>query len=52
MNGPILKHYQEKGETINSVRYSTMLGEKLKPAIGSRPLGLLSKDILLLHYNV
>jgi hypothetical protein len=35
MNGPNLEHYQEKGETVSSVRYSTMLEEKLKPAIHS-----------------
>jgi hypothetical protein len=28
MTGPILEHYHEKGETINSVSYSTMLEEK------------------------
>jgi hypothetical protein len=29
MNGPILEHHQEKGETVNSVQYSIMLEEKL-----------------------
>jgi hypothetical protein len=47
---PILEHYQEKGETVNSVRYSAMLEEKLKPAIHSRHHGLLSKGIPL-HDN-
>jgi hypothetical protein len=42
--------YQEKGEAVNSVRYGTMLEEKLKPAIRSRR-GLLSKGVLLLHSN-
>jgi hypothetical protein len=28
----ILEHCQEKGETVNSVRYSTVLEEELKPA--------------------
>jgi hypothetical protein len=50
MNGPILEHYQEKGETVNSVGYSTMLEEKPKPAIRSSR-GLLSKGVLLLHDN-
>jgi hypothetical protein len=49
MNGPVLELYQEKGETVNSVRYSTTLEEKLKPAI--RNHGLLSKGVLLLHDN-
>jgi hypothetical protein len=30
MNGPILEHYQVKGETINSARYSSMPEGKLK----------------------
>jgi hypothetical protein len=51
MNGPILVHYQEKGETVNGVRYSTILEEKPKPAILSRRRGLLSKGALLLHDN-
>jgi hypothetical protein len=51
MNGPILKHYQEKEETVNSVRYSTTLEEKLKPAIRSCHRTLLPKGVLLLHDN-
>jgi hypothetical protein len=49
INGPILEHYQEKQETVNSVRYSTMLEEKLKPAIRSRRHGHLPIGALLLH---
>jgi hypothetical protein len=52
MSGPILKHYQQKGETVNSVTYSTVLEEKLKPAIRSSCHILLSKGILLLHNNM
>jgi hypothetical protein len=51
MNGPILKHCQEKGETINSVRYSTMLEKKVEPPLCSRCRGLLSKGVLLLREN-
>jgi histone-lysine N-methyltransferase SETMAR len=51
MNGPILEHHQEKGETDNSVRYSAVLEEELKPAIRSRRRGLVSKGFLLLHDN-
>jgi hypothetical protein len=29
-NGPVLEPYQEKGETVNNVRYSAMLEGKLK----------------------
>jgi histone-lysine N-methyltransferase SETMAR len=36
MNGPVLEYYQEKGETVNSIRYSAVLEEKLKPAYRSR----------------
>jgi hypothetical protein len=50
-NGSILGHCQGEGETINSVRYSTMQEEKQKPAISSRRSGLLSRGILLLHEN-
>jgi histone-lysine N-methyltransferase SETMAR len=49
VNGPIIEHYQEKGGTVNSVRYSTMLEEKLKPEIRSCRRGLLSKCVLLLR---
>jgi hypothetical protein len=51
INGQILELCQKKGETVNSVRYRTMLEEKLKPAIHSRHLLLLSKGVLLLHDN-
>lgn len=49
--GPLLEHYQERGTTINSVRYSEMLTAKLKPAIRSKRRGLLSKGVVLLHDN-
>jgi nitrous oxide reductase accessory protein NosL len=51
MNGPILEQYQEKEEKINTVRYSTMLEEKVNPAICSHHHGLQSKGVLLLHNN-
>jgi hypothetical protein len=51
INGPILEHYQEKGETDNSVRYSTMLEETLKPAICSHHCRHLPKGVLLLQDN-
>ena len=49
--GPILEHYQERGSTINSVRYSEMLIDRLKPEIGSKRRGQLSKGVVLLHDN-
>jgi hypothetical protein len=49
VNGLVLEHYQESGETFNSVRYRTMLEKKLKPVIHSRCRGLLSEGALLLH---
>jgi len=49
--GPILEHYQERGSTINCVRYSEMLIDKLKPEIRSKRPGQLSKGNVLLHDN-
>jgi hypothetical protein len=51
ISGPIHEHYQQKGKTVNSARYSTMLEEEVKPVIRSRRHGILSKRILLLHDN-
>jgi hypothetical protein len=33
VNGPILVHFQEKGQTVTSARYSDMLVNELKPTI-------------------
>jgi hypothetical protein len=44
INGPILEHYMEHGQTVNSERYSAMLKDKLKPAIHSKRRGSLSKQ--------
>jgi len=49
VNDPILVHFQEKGQTVTSARYSDMLVNKLKPTIRSKRRGLLSKRVLLLH---
>jgi hypothetical protein len=51
VNGPILVHIQEMGQTVTSDRYSDMLVNELKPAIPSKRRGLLSKRVLLLHDN-
>ena len=48
---PVLEHYQERGSTINSARYSEMLTDRPKPAIRSKSRGLLSKGAMLLHDN-
>jgi hypothetical protein len=48
---PILEHYQQRDTPINSVRYSEMLWDKLKPAIGTKRRGLLPKGVAMLHYN-
>ena len=45
--GPVLEHYQERGTTINSVRYSEMFTDRLKPVIRSKCRGLLSKGVFL-----
>jgi transposase len=52
ISGPILEHYMEHGQTVNSERYSAMFKDKLKPAIRSKWRGLLSKTVLLHHDNV
>ena len=49
--GPVLEHYQERGATINSARYSEMFTDRLKPAIRSKRRGLLLKGVVLLHDN-
>ena len=49
VNGPILKHFQEKGQTVTSAQYSDMLANELKPVIRLKRQGLLSKGVLLLH---
>jgi hypothetical protein len=49
MKGPILEHYQEKGQTVNSATYSAVLNDKLKPAICNKRRKLLSKTVLLCH---
>jgi len=51
VDGPILVHFQEKGQTVTSARYSDMLVNELKPAIRSKRRGLLSKRVMLLHDN-
>jgi hypothetical protein len=51
VSGPILVHFQEKGQTVTSARYSDMLVNELKPMIRSKRRGLLSKRVLLLHDN-
>jgi hypothetical protein len=51
VNGPLLVHFQEKGQTVTSARYIDMLVNELKPAIRSKRRGLLSKTVLLLNDN-
>jgi len=51
VNDPILMHFQEKGQTVTSARYSDILVNELKPAIVSKHRGLLSKRVLLPTYG-
>ena len=51
VNGPILVHFQEKGQTMTSARYSDMLVNELKTAVQLKCRGLLSKSVLLFHDN-
>lgn len=48
---PILEHYQKRESTANTVHYSEMLLEKLKPAIQSKCWGLLLEGTLSLRDN-
>ena len=50
-NGPVLVHFQGKGQSVTSARYSDMLVNDLKPAVWSKRWELLSKWVLLLHNN-
>ena len=43
--------FREKGQTVNSARYSDMLVNELKPAIRLKRRGLLSKRVLLFYDN-
>ena len=52
LQGPVLEHYQESGTTMNSVRYSEMLTDRLKLAIRSKRRGILSRGVVLLGDNV
>jgi hypothetical protein len=47
----LLEHFQERCSTVNSVVCSEMLRDKLKPAIGNKRRGRLSKGAVLLHDN-
>ena len=51
VSGPILVHFQEKGQTVTSARYSDTRVNELKPAIRLKCRRLLSKRVLLLHNN-
>ena len=51
INTSILAHFQEKGEKVTSARYSDMLVNYLKTAIGSKRRRLLSNRVLLLNDN-
>jgi hypothetical protein len=48
VNGPILVHFQEKGQTVTSARYSDMLVNELKPAI-DRNVGDFSQKFVKGH---
>jgi len=37
--GPLLEHYQTKGETVNSESYCALLADELKPAIRTKRKG-------------
>jgi len=51
VNGPILAHFQEKGQTVTSAGYTDILVNESKSAIRSKRRGLLSKRVLLFYNN-
>jgi len=51
VNGPMLLHFQGKGQTATCARYSDLLVNELKHTIRSKCQGLLSNSVLLLHNN-
>jgi hypothetical protein len=51
VNSSILAHFLEKSQQVTGVRYSNILVNYLKTAIGSKRRGLLSERLLLLHDN-
>jgi hypothetical protein len=53
VNGPMLVHFQEKGQTVTSAVFTAvnMLVNESKPPIRSKRQGLVSKRVLLLHDN-
>ena len=51
MEGPIIEHYQEKGETVISERYCALLSEEMKPANCTNRRGRVSPSAILQHNN-
>jgi len=52
MEGHIIEHYQEKGETVISERYCALLSEEMKPANCTKRRGRVSPTAVLQHNNV
>jgi hypothetical protein len=48
-NGPILKHYEDCGQMVNSTQYCSMLEDEMKPAIHSKCTDLLTNRVVLHH---
>lgn len=50
--GPLLEHYQAKGQTMKSKRYCALLADELKPAIRTKRKGRQSQTVILQQDNV
>jgi len=50
-NGPILKHYQDCGQKVNSEWYCAVLEEEMNTTIHSKYRGILITGIVLHHDN-
>jgi len=44
---PILKHYQDRGQTVNSSQYCVILEEEFKPTVLSKHWGMLTNWVVL-----
>jgi hypothetical protein len=45
-SGPILDHYQDHGQTVNSTQYCAILEEELKSAFSSKQRGMMLNEVV------
>jgi hypothetical protein len=52
MEGPMIEHHEEKGETVISERYCVLLYDEMKSAQLTKRIGRVSATAILQHKNV